>query len=54
MLSCINERFFIIRELIDNKQVVDSTINDNDTTPPKKKIGKLNTKEKLERNQRKG
>lgn len=28
--------FFIIRELIDNKQVVDSTINDNDTTPPKK------------------
>ncbi|GIO99920.1 hypothetical protein J14TS5_50060 [Paenibacillus lautus] len=26
--------FFIIRELIDNKQVVDSTIND--TTPPKK------------------
>ncbi|MGE7828867.1 hypothetical protein [Paenibacillus sp. NPDC093718] len=26
--------FFIIRELIDNKQVVDSTAND--TTPPKK------------------
>ncbi|WP_251036060.1 hypothetical protein [Paenibacillus sp. ISL-20] len=28
--------FFIIRELIDNKQVVDSTIND--TTPPKKAL----------------
>ncbi|CAM3803809.1 hypothetical protein ABER99_21355 [Paenibacillus glucanolyticus] len=28
--------FFIIRELIDNKQVIDSTIND--TTPPKKAL----------------
>lgn len=30
--------FYIIRELIDNKQVVDSTINDSDTTPPKKAL----------------